>query len=174
VVAATGTTAPVIGPAGLDLAEGVSTIVYAWDSLDAGNLQLAVQTIDGLHSAPAGVPSGELGLPADDPSPVAWLLGVGAVGVVGALVGTAGGERVEIDPVPPTSFGGLVGLGVLDGEEAGSPSRWAWTWTTSPWWTSRRSRSTATRRTPGTAFLRGSSARRPDPLRRRGTRSRPT
>jgi hypothetical protein len=86
VVAATGTTAPVIGPADLDLAEGVSTIVYAWGSLDAGNLQLAVQTIDGLHSAPGGVPSGELGLAADDPSPVAWLGGAALVAALGAVL----------------------------------------------------------------------------------------
>jgi hypothetical protein len=86
VVAATGTTAPVIGPADLDLAEGVSTIVYAWGSLDAGNLQLAVQTIDGPHAAPGGVPSGELGLAADDPSPVAWLGGAALVAALGAVL----------------------------------------------------------------------------------------
>ncbi|GAA2720525.1 DUF4397 domain-containing protein [Cellulomonas aerilata] len=61
-VAATGTTAPVIGPADVAVREGVSTIVYAWGSLQAGNLQLAVQQIEGLHSSPSGVPSGELGL----------------------------------------------------------------------------------------------------------------
>lgn len=87
VVAATGTTAPVIGPADLDLAEGVSTIVYAWGSLDAGNLQLAVQTIGGLHSAPGGVPSGELGLAADGgPSPALWLGGAALVAVLGAVL----------------------------------------------------------------------------------------
>ena len=61
-VAAAGTTEPVLGPADVDVAEGVNTIVYAWGSLEADNLALAVQTIDGLHSAPEGVPSGELGL----------------------------------------------------------------------------------------------------------------
>ncbi len=61
-VAATGTTAPVIGPADVTVRDGVSTIVYAWGSLQAGNLQLAVQNIEGLHSSPSGVPSGELGL----------------------------------------------------------------------------------------------------------------
>lgn len=86
VVAATGTTDPVIGPADLDVAEGVSTIVYAWGSLEAGNLQLAVQTIDGLHSAPGGVPSGELGLAADGPSGALWLGGAALVAALGAVL----------------------------------------------------------------------------------------
>ena len=61
-VAATGTTDPVIGPADVDVAEGTNTIVYAWGSLADGNLALAVQTIDGLHSNPGGVPAGNAGL----------------------------------------------------------------------------------------------------------------
>ncbi|MCU1519455.1 MAG: hypothetical protein JWQ75_4176 [Pseudarthrobacter sp.] len=55
-VAAAGTTTPVIGPADVTIAEGTHTIVYAWGSLADGNLQLAVQTIEGLHSAPGSVP----------------------------------------------------------------------------------------------------------------------
>lgn len=55
-VAAAGTTAPVIGPADVTVTEGTHTIVYAWGSLTDKNLQLAVQTIDGLHSAPGSVP----------------------------------------------------------------------------------------------------------------------
>ncbi|PPG48910.1 MULTISPECIES: DUF4397 domain-containing protein [unclassified Rathayibacter] len=66
VVAATGTTAPVIGPADVQVQEGVNTIVYAWGSLEKGNLALATQTIDGLHSSPSGVPAGEAGLAADN------------------------------------------------------------------------------------------------------------
>lgn len=86
-VAATGTTEPVLGPTDLDVAEGVSTIVYAWGSLEGGTLQLAVQTIDGMHSAPGGVPSGELGLVADGPSPaVLWLGGVALVAALGAVL----------------------------------------------------------------------------------------
>lgn len=80
-VAATGTTEPVIGPTDLSIAEGADTIVYAWGSLEAGNLQLAVQTIDGLHSAPGGVPSGELGLAADGASPLPWIAGIGLLGM---------------------------------------------------------------------------------------------
>ncbi|GAA3296542.1 DUF4397 domain-containing protein [Arthrobacter citreus] len=55
-VAAAGTTEPVIGPADLTLAEGTHTFVYAWGSLEAGNLALATQTIDGMESAPNAVP----------------------------------------------------------------------------------------------------------------------
>ncbi len=54
-----------LGPADLTLGEGTNTIVYAWGSAEDGNLDLAVQTIDGLHSAPGGVPSGEAGLAAE-------------------------------------------------------------------------------------------------------------
>ena len=63
-VAAAGTTEPVIGPADVDVAEGVNTIVYAWGSLEDDNLDLAVQTITGLHSTPDGVPAGVAGLAA--------------------------------------------------------------------------------------------------------------
>jgi hypothetical protein len=38
----------VLGPADVNVAEGVSTIVYAVGSLEAGNLDLLVQTIGGL------------------------------------------------------------------------------------------------------------------------------
>jgi hypothetical protein len=61
-VAATGTTAPVIGPADLEVAEGANTIVYAWGSLTDANLALGVQSITGLHSAPGSIPAGEAGL----------------------------------------------------------------------------------------------------------------
>lgn len=60
-VAAAGTTDPVIGPADVTVAEGTHTIVYAWGSLSDNNLQLAVQNIEGLHSAPAGVPGARSG-----------------------------------------------------------------------------------------------------------------
>ena len=85
-VAAAGTTEPVIGPADVDVAEGVNTIVYAWGSLEADNLDLAIQTIDGLHSSPSGVPSGELGL-ADTSGNTAWLVAAGlVVAAAGATV----------------------------------------------------------------------------------------
>ena len=46
----------------VDLGEGVNTIAYAWGSLDDGSFAVAVQTIDGLHSAPGAVDAGEVGL----------------------------------------------------------------------------------------------------------------
>ena len=48
----------VIGPASLKLAEGTTTIVYAWGSADDDNLELAVQTIKGMHGSPNSVPGG--------------------------------------------------------------------------------------------------------------------
>ncbi|MGB5952739.1 MAG: DUF4397 domain-containing protein [Ornithinimicrobium sp.] len=79
-----GTEDVAIGPADLDLAEGANTIVYAWGSAEDGNLDLAVQTIEGLHSDPGGVPSGEAGLV--DGGASAWLWVMGLTGVAGALV----------------------------------------------------------------------------------------
>jgi hypothetical protein len=66
-VAATGTTAPVIGPTDLAVAEGANTIVYAYGSLADSTLALGVQSITGLHSAPGGVPAGDAGLVATNP-----------------------------------------------------------------------------------------------------------
>jgi hypothetical protein len=74
-----GTEDVAIGPADLDLAEGTSTIVYAWGSADEDNLELAVQTIDGLHSAPAGVPGGEAGLAPESEGVPSWALGLGVM-----------------------------------------------------------------------------------------------
>ena len=87
-VALAGTDTVAIGPADVDLAEGVNTIVYAWGSAEDGNLALAVQTIDGLHSGPAGVPSGTGGLVSDA---LPWQLAV--VGLAGAGVLVALGGR---------------------------------------------------------------------------------
>ncbi|WP_066043531.1 DUF4397 domain-containing protein [Herbiconiux solani] len=93
-VAATGTTAPVIGPADVTVAEGTNTIVYAWGSLEAGNLALATQTIDGLHSNPGGVPAGEAGLVATNRPADAAPLWAGAAIIL--LIGAAfGGLRLR-------------------------------------------------------------------------------
>lgn len=89
-VAATGTTAPVIGPADLNLPEGTSTIVYAWGSLEAGNLALATQSIGGLHSSPGAVPGGQSGLAAQDDDGAA--VGMGAVLLV-LLAGAVAAAR---------------------------------------------------------------------------------
>jgi hypothetical protein len=68
-VAAAGTTEPVIGPADVEVADGVNTIAYAWGSLDDDTLALATQTVDGLHSSPDGVPAGVSGLASDLDAP---------------------------------------------------------------------------------------------------------
>jgi hypothetical protein len=86
-----GTSTVAVGPADLDLGEGTSTVVHAWGSAADGNLALATQTIDGLHSAPGGVPSGTGGQ-ADDSLPPA-LFGVALLGALLATAGTAIGVR---------------------------------------------------------------------------------
>ena len=71
----------------VELAEGVNTIAYAWGSLDDDSFAVAVQTIDGLHSAPGAVNAGEVGLAGtgtDGSSP--WLI---AALVGSVLVGSA-------------------------------------------------------------------------------------
>lgn len=93
-VAATGTTDPVLGPTDVTISEGVNTIVYAWGSLADDTLAIAAQTIEGLHSAPAGVPSGELGLASTDAgSSSAWLIAAMAGVGVAALAGLGVARR---------------------------------------------------------------------------------
>ncbi|KGM15070.1 hypothetical protein N867_12250, partial [Actinotalea fermentans ATCC 43279 = JCM 9966 = DSM 3133] len=102
-VAATGTTDPVLGPTDVTISEGVNTIVYAWGSLEAENLAIAAQTIGGLHSAPAGVPSGELGLASTDAgsSATPWLIaamaGVGVAAIAGLGVARRRTVAVSVD-----------------------------------------------------------------------------
>ncbi len=84
-----GTDTVAIGPADLTLAEGTSTIVYAWGSGEAG-YELAVQTISGSHSSPSGVPGGSAGL-ADDSSSLPM---VAALSVAGLAVAGAGAVRL--------------------------------------------------------------------------------
>ncbi|MBF0689441.1 MAG: DUF4397 domain-containing protein [Cellulomonas sp.] len=93
-VVAAGTTEPaLLGPADVPVTEGALTIVYAWGSAEAGNLALATQTVTGLHSDPAGVQAGQVGLAADDRSavlPVALTMlvaaGLTGLGVAGRQV----------------------------------------------------------------------------------------
>ncbi|WP_430785391.1 DUF4397 domain-containing protein [Actinoplanes sp. G11-F43] len=80
-----GTDDRVLGPADLDLAEGTATIVYAIGSADDDTLDLVTQSIEGLHSAPGGVPGGDGGR-ADQNHPVTWY-GIGAAGILLALFG---------------------------------------------------------------------------------------
>ncbi|MBD8061798.1 DUF4397 domain-containing protein [Oceanitalea stevensii] len=87
-VAAAGTTEPVIGPVDVPVEEGSSTIVYAWGSLEDDTLDVATQTITGLHSAPAGVPTGLV--PVDEPTVPAAAL---AAGLGALLLAAAVGAR---------------------------------------------------------------------------------
>jgi hypothetical protein len=106
VVAATGTTAPVIGPAGLTLEEGTAYLVYAVGSLEDDTLKLLTQTISDL-AVQAPTASGEQaettdhalpdagGGPTDGSSSgvIAWLAAglavLGAVLVGGSKLGLA-------------------------------------------------------------------------------------
>jgi hypothetical protein len=75
----------------VDLAEGVNTIAYAWGSLDDDTFAVAVQTIDGLHSAPGAVHAGEAGLASDTVGTSPWLI----ASLVGSLlVGSAAAVRL--------------------------------------------------------------------------------
>jgi hypothetical protein len=96
-VAAAGTTDPVIGPADVNVQEGALTIVYAWGSLDDGNLALATQTITGLHSSPDGVPSGTGGQLAqqDAMAQQALLLAVGGLLIALVVGGSAAVVRTR-------------------------------------------------------------------------------
>ncbi|HEU4910533.1 MAG TPA: DUF4397 domain-containing protein [Actinomycetes bacterium] len=84
-----GTETVALGPADLTLEEGTNTIVYAWGSAADENLDLAVQTISGLDSAPAGVPSGTGGQAAAAEAVPVWLAAIFALALVG-LVASAG------------------------------------------------------------------------------------
>lgn len=91
-VAAAGTTTPVIGPADVTVAEGTSTIVYAWGSLADNNLQLAVQTIEGLHSSPGSVPGALDG--SADAAPATFVLGAGAAALALLVAGIGAARTV--------------------------------------------------------------------------------
>jgi hypothetical protein len=84
-----GTDTVAIGPADLTLAEGTTTIVYAWGNGDAG-YELAVQTISGTHSSPSGVPGGSAGI-ADDSGSLPM---VAALSVAGLALAGAGAVRL--------------------------------------------------------------------------------
>ncbi|QPE03631.1 DUF4397 domain-containing protein [Microbacterium schleiferi] len=92
-VVAAGTTSPaLLGPADVTIADGQLTIVYAWGSLDDDNLALAVQTIDGLYSAPGGVNSGTGGQLAQQDAMMQGGLLIG--GLVAAAVLAGGGVLI--------------------------------------------------------------------------------
>jgi hypothetical protein len=82
-----GTQTRVLGPADLTLKEGTATIVYAVGSAEEKTLDIVAQTIDGLHSAPGGVPSGDGGRAATGVTMPWFAVGfAGLLLVLGALV----------------------------------------------------------------------------------------
>jgi hypothetical protein len=88
-----GTTDAVLGPADLTLSEGTATYVYAIGSAEDGSLDLLVQTVSGLHSAPEGVPAGDAGLA--DTSATATVTALAALGTL-ALAGAAVSRRRRV------------------------------------------------------------------------------
>jgi hypothetical protein len=84
----------VLGPASLNLPEGSSTIVYAIGSLEAGNLDLLVQSINGLGSAPAAVHSGTGGQAAQAALPL-WVAALMIAGFTLAGAGTVATVRAR-------------------------------------------------------------------------------
>lgn len=79
-VTLSGSAQTVIGPASVQLQEGVQTIVYAVGSADEGTLDLIVQTISGLQTGPGSVNSGTGGMAA------AGLPGVALAGMAAAVL----------------------------------------------------------------------------------------
>lgn len=89
-----GTDTVALGPADVEMAEGTHTIVYAWGSAEADNLDLAVQVLDGLHSSPEGIPSGTGGQSGTmNAGTMAALAALGAAGL--AYAGTR--RRASVD-----------------------------------------------------------------------------
>lgn len=82
-VSVSGETDPVLGPVDVEVAEGAATIVYAWGSAEDDSLALATQSVEGMHSAPDGVPTGNTLVPADNQG-LWWTVGGGALLLAGA------------------------------------------------------------------------------------------
>jgi hypothetical protein len=80
-----GTDDVVIGPAPLKVAEGTTNIVYAWGSAEDENLDLAVQTINGMNGSPNGVPGGTGGQAANSDAAPLWAT-MAAVATLGAVI----------------------------------------------------------------------------------------
>jgi len=91
-VVLTGTSTVALDPPALALAEGTSTIVYAVGSAQGNSLAVVAQKIDGLHSAPGGVPSGTGGLA--EPGPAVWWYVLAAAGLL--LIGGAVTRRAVV------------------------------------------------------------------------------
>ena len=93
-----GTDTVVLGPTEVNLKEGTATIVYAIGSADDDSLDIVAQTINGLHSAPGGVPSGSGGM-ADAGLTTGWYV-MAALGLMFLL---AGATRFAVVRRPATA-----------------------------------------------------------------------
>jgi len=92
-ITAAGDPATVAFDADLALAEGTNTIAYAIGSVAGGSFQVVAQTITGLDSAPAGVPTGTGGL--NGTGVPAWLIAAMGLGFVAVAAGSVSLARRE-------------------------------------------------------------------------------
>ncbi len=91
-VVAAGTDTVVLGPADVEIKAGMNTIVYAWGSLEAENLALAIQDVELQHSA--GMPS----TGAEGPAAISPLaLAVGSLVLAGAATAVVAQRRVRVN-----------------------------------------------------------------------------
>jgi uncharacterized protein DUF4397 len=91
-VAPAGSTSTVLGPADVQLGEGVHTIAYAVGSVEEDTLDLLVQTIEDLESSPGGVPSGTGGAASTGLPPVAMV----AIAAAGLMAVVSAGRLVVL------------------------------------------------------------------------------
>ena len=91
VVATTTLTPALIGPKDVPVVEGQNTIVYAYGSLTGKTLDVAVQTITGLHTPPTGIPAGQTGeaARAESAQQTQSAVGIGALGLLLAAAAAA-------------------------------------------------------------------------------------
>lgn len=81
-----GTDTVALGPADVDVAEGATTIVYAWGSAEGESLALATQVVEAGAGAPGSVPAGDgSSVPAGVPG---WALALGALAALGVAAST--------------------------------------------------------------------------------------
>ncbi|MFC9825842.1 DUF4397 domain-containing protein [Streptomyces albogriseolus] len=87
-----GTDTVALGPADLNVAEGASTVVYAWGSAEDDNLALATQKFSGMDSMPKAVHAGGDGTAASTNS-TEWGAGWIALGGAAAVAGVLAARR---------------------------------------------------------------------------------
>ncbi|CAM3734271.1 DUF4397 domain-containing protein [Micrococcus flavus] len=84
-ISVAGTTEPVLGPADVEVAEGMTTIAYAWGSAEDGTLALATQAVEAEHMAPTAVSADVDVAPA---GPSAGLLAAGGAALAALAAGS--------------------------------------------------------------------------------------